>query len=93
MKFNLFLRDKNSKMSYTWHFNIHGLNTDMCITSLLRDIKNAVIGNRARKSTFIELGVVPKLVHLLTQENASVDFIVEAVVLLASLAKGNKKDL
>lgn len=56
--------------------------------SPFRNIKNAVIGNKAKKSSFIRLDVIPKIIELLVQDDTGIEFIVESVVLLGSLARG-----
>ena len=53
-----------------------------------RNIKNAVIGNKAKKSSFIRLNVIPKVIELLVQDDTGIEFVVESVVLLGSLARG-----
>lgn len=53
-----------------------------------RNIKNAVIGNKAKKSSFIRLDVIPKIIELLVQDDTGIEFVVESVVLLGSLARG-----
>ena len=55
-----------------------------------RNIKNAVIGNKAKKSSFIRLEVIPKVIELLVQDDTGIEFVVESVVLLGSLARGRK---
>lgn len=52
------------------------------------NIKNAVIGNKAKKSSFIRLDIIPKILQLLMQDDTGIDFVVESVVLLGSLARG-----
>ena len=56
-----------------------------------RNIKNAVIGNKAKKSSFIRLNVIPKIIELLVQDDTRIEFVVESVVLLGSLARGMLK--
>lgn len=53
-----------------------------------RNIKNAVIGNKAKKSSFIRLKIIPKIIELLVQDDTGIEFVVESVVLLGSLARG-----
>ena len=53
-----------------------------------RNIKNAVIGNKLKKTSFIVLGTIPKLVELMLQDNCSVDLIIEAAAVIGSLARG-----
>ena len=53
-----------------------------------RNIKNAVIGNKAKKSSFIRLNVIPKIIELLLQDDTGIEFVVESVVLFGSLARG-----
>lgn len=56
--------------------------------SSFRNIKNAVIGNKAKKSSFIRLDVIPKIIELLVLDDTGIEFVVESVVLLGSLARG-----
>lgn len=53
------------------------------------NIKNAVIGNKAKKSSFIRLNVIPKVIELLLQDDSGIEFVVESIVLLGSLARGS----
>ncbi|XP_044183819.1 armadillo repeat-containing protein 8-like isoform X2 [Acropora millepora] len=53
------------------------------------NIKNTVIGNKAKKLSFIRLNVIPRIIELLSQDDTSVDFVVESIVLLGSLARGS----
>lgn len=47
-----------------------------------------MIGNKAKKSSFIRLDVIPKIIELLVQDDTGIEFVVESVVLLGSLARG-----
>lgn len=57
------------------------------------NIKNAVIGNKAKKSSFIRLDVIPKIIELLVQDDTGIEFVVESVVLLGSLARGSAENV
>ncbi|KAM7446608.1 Armadillo repeat-containing protein 8 [Porites harrisoni] len=57
------------------------------------NIKNAVIGNKAKKSSFIRLNVIPKVIELLVQDDTGIEFVVESVVLLGSLARGSAENV
>ncbi|XP_078344831.1 armadillo repeat-containing protein 8-like isoform X1 [Oculina patagonica] len=57
------------------------------------NIKNAVIGNKAKKSSFIRLDVIPKIIELLVQDDTGIEFVVESVVLLGSLARGSAQNV
>ncbi|XP_058941840.1 armadillo repeat-containing protein 8 [Pocillopora verrucosa] len=57
------------------------------------NIKNAVIGNKAKKSSFIRLDIIPKILQLLMQDDTGIDFVVESVVLLGSLARGSAENV
>ncbi|XP_031567039.1 armadillo repeat-containing protein 8-like [Actinia tenebrosa] len=55
-------------------------------------IKNIVIGNKAKKSLLIDLGIIPRLIEVMSREDASPEFVVEAVVLLGSFARAGTKE-
>lgn len=57
------------------------------------NIKNAVIGNKAKKSSFIRLDIIPKIIQLLVQDDTGIEFVVESVVLLGSLARGSAENV
>ncbi|KAJ7391999.1 Armadillo repeat-containing protein 8 [Desmophyllum pertusum] len=57
------------------------------------NIKNAVIGNKAKKSSFIRLDIIPKIIELLVQDDTGIEFVVESVVLLGSLARGSAENV
>lgn len=54
----------------------------------MKEIKNLVIGNKKQKTNFIVLGIVPRLVLLIEDTNASMELKVQAAIVLGSLAKG-----
>lgn len=58
------------------------------IFSKNRNIKNIVIGNKVRKTLLIELGAIQKLVEMMSREDSTIEFIIEAVVVLGSFARG-----
>lgn len=57
------------------------------------NIKNAVIGNKAKKSSFVRLDVIPKIIELLLRDDTGIECVVESVVLLGSLARGSAENV
>lgn len=51
-------------------------------------LKNAVIGSNRQKAAVIQMGIVPKLIKNLMDEQSSPELLVETAVILGSLAKG-----
>jgi len=61
---------------------------------LLACLRNAVIGNNKQKTNVIALGVVPRLLQFLLEENgAEVELLTEAAAVLGSLAKGSDENV
>lgn len=54
----------------------------------IKTIKNAVIGNRSTKLRFVEGGIIPWLVKILSDSNSKVELKIEASVILGSVAHG-----
>jgi len=54
----------------------------------IKQIKNAVIGNRNQKEKFVQNQVVPRLVQVLVDEGSTVELKTECVDVLCSLSKG-----
>ncbi|EDO45842.1 predicted protein [Nematostella vectensis] len=50
------------------------------------------IGNKSKKSLLITLGAIPKLVAVLSKEDAGLEFVVEAIVVLGSFARAASKE-
>ncbi|XP_062509574.1 armadillo repeat-containing protein 8-like [Corticium candelabrum] len=63
------------------------------ITSSVRMIKNSIIGSRSRKCSYMSMGVIPRLVHLIGQNEVSSRLVREAVVALGSFAHGTPDTL
>ena len=47
-----------------------------------------MIGNKTKKTSFMVLGTIPKLVELMMQDNCYTDFIIESAAVLGSFARG-----
>lgn len=47
-----------------------------------------MIGNKVRKTLLIELGTIQKLVEMMSRDDSTTEFIIEAVVVLGSFARG-----
>ncbi|XP_076312959.1 LOW QUALITY PROTEIN: armadillo repeat-containing protein 8-like [Tachypleus tridentatus] len=58
-----------------------------CVDAVIQ-LKNSVIGSNRQKGTVIQMGVVPRLLQMLTDESSSNELVVETAVTLGSLAKG-----
>lgn len=54
----------------------------------LHRMKSVVIGNNRQKHHLINLGVVPRLLHIMIEGNSSISMMTEAAIILGSLAKG-----
>lgn len=59
----------------------------------VRKIRNILIGMKCKKSSFVKAGIIQRLLDLMVEEDASVDFAVEATVILGSLARGNPENV
>eukprot|EP00794_Sanderia_malayensis_P017631 gene17631-19385_t len=59
----------------------------------IRNIKNASIGIKSKKTAFISKGLVPRLLQLMLREDASVEFAIEGAAILGSFARGTPSDL
>ncbi|XP_065052475.1 armadillo repeat-containing protein 8-like isoform X2 [Rhopilema esculentum] len=59
-----------------------------CQLEAIRNIKNAVIGIKSKKSAFIAKGLIPRLLELMVRSNAGIEFAVEGAAILGSFARG-----
>jgi hypothetical protein len=59
----------------------------------VRKIKNAIIGNKMKKSSFVLLGVIPRLVSLLSQDVCEDELVREAIITLGSFAHGTSQNV
>ncbi|XP_065052467.1 armadillo repeat-containing protein 8-like [Rhopilema esculentum] len=64
-----------------------------CQLEAIRNIKNAVIGIKSKKSAFIAKGLIPRLLELMVRSNAGIEFAVEGAAILGSFARGTQNDL
>ncbi|KAI9292550.1 ARM repeat-containing protein [Neoconidiobolus thromboides FSU 785] len=56
----------------------------------LKTIKNEVIGNRTKKNLYVQIGLIPKIIQIIyTKEEESMSVIIQAVIVLGSLAYGS----
>ncbi|EDV26312.1 uncharacterized protein TRIADDRAFT_54171 [Trichoplax adhaerens] len=51
------------------------------------DIKNVVIGDVTKKVAYVDLGIIPRLLHLMVQDNDCKWIIIESTIILGSLSK------
>ncbi|KAJ7391998.1 Armadillo repeat-containing protein 8 [Desmophyllum pertusum] len=51
------------------------------------------LANKAKKSSFIRLDIIPKIIELLVQDDTGIEFVVESVVLLGSLARATLRGM
>jgi len=54
----------------------------------VRKIKNMAIGMKCKKTTFVEEGLIERLLELMVQADTTIEFAVEATVILGSLTRG-----
>lgn len=54
----------------------------------IRDVKNQIIGNKSRKSAFIKLGCVPRVVELLASPDAECGVRIQCAQTMGSFAYG-----
>jgi len=58
-----------------------------------RKIRNCLIGIKSKKSLFVANGLIERLLDLMVEEDTSIEFAVEASVILGSLAHGDSDNL
>ncbi|XP_057303616.1 armadillo repeat-containing protein 8-like [Hydractinia symbiolongicarpus] len=59
----------------------------------IRNIRNLLIGMKSRKTRFVENGLIEKLLELMIEEDTTVEFAVEAAVVLGTIARGGPDNL
>lgn len=59
----------------------------------VRKIRNLLIGIKSKKTLFVVNGLIERLIDLLIEEDISIEFAVEAAVILGSLARGESDNL
>ena len=59
----------------------------------IRRIRNSLIGLKSKKYVFVANGLIEKLIDLMIEDDTSIEFGVEAAVVLGSLARGDPDNL
>jgi hypothetical protein len=63
------------------------------MTAAIRTIKNSIIGSKSKKSCYMTMGVIPRLVHLVSQNEAPARLVKEGVIALGSFAHGTPENV
>ncbi|XP_074644950.1 armadillo repeat-containing protein 8-like isoform X2 [Tubulanus polymorphus] len=71
---------------------IFSSDADKCLEAI-RTLRNTIIGNNKQKKHFVNLGIVPRLLHFMIDENCDVQLMIESAVVLGSLSKGTEEDI
>ncbi|EEB12505.1 Sperm-associated antigen, putative [Pediculus humanus corporis] len=82
--------DVESSRSYV--DELYSNDMDKCLQAIIC-LKNSVIGSNRQKGTVISQGVVPRLIHLLSDPNIPDPVKIQATVTLGSLAKGTDEHI
>ncbi|TPX31023.1 hypothetical protein SmJEL517_g05563 [Synchytrium microbalum] len=70
--------------------SLQQLDTPDTALQALRTIKHAVVGARNKKTAYVELGIIPRLVEFLSDPSCSDQIKNEAATVLGSVSYGNK---